>query len=1214
MEFLLKNPMPHSQYAFPESMVSYPVRFDTPVVETDLQLTQDGQPVLFQLSEKQYENSLLVAAKVSFITDLPEGSRKLFVLEAGTPVAAEPIAALLGDAVVLQNQFLSLNIGGEAPVFTISQGSAVGIATTTTPCLKDVMLLENGPVFARVRVALSFPDGGQYVQILQVNACDPYVLLEETMELNAPDALDIIWYGLEPEYRIQQRHNSGVDYRRQICPWLPADTYTDDDGLIRYVRLLPYESTSGAAGTRYMSFLGTEFAAAALCTDAMFWNDGTYTIEAYDYRNLPTFYCKYQDGVCNPRFHYPLGKGTRKTALCLYPRQWEQMDAAIFYIAKLYYHTSRVPLDRFKDWILELPLEQTSFPRFFDPGRIQPELRYGLAGVKGLPTPQQLVDSIVSNRLYVNPLLCGACYTRIFEHWVPAYDLLASQMTEDQFRFITSLLLFGAYCCETEDAFPIHSMLGGHPNFLLDFKNCVGMCSALFPEHPHALRWKLHYEKAISRLLKYHIRPAVKAWGALGGRYTENYGTYLWGSMKHGTEATMLLTLRYGDNPALYPQLEELGNWIVNFMTAPLEGRRTILYSGAHAGCHERNPFYPLWNVRALGLALRRYNPNLSQQLLAICPPEEHYVGHENFCDGMDEDIWSHLLYKIPGWNDPGLEPELKSTKFTGYGFGLRSHVGQPDEMHVFLQQLDEGPNYRWGRAAWGGCGHLHYHADGKRYSGLRKEDCGDDHFRDEEVGCTFCVLLDHTYHTVGQNDLIHPLANLDFVQYVRADAGSYSNAEYRFRSVMMVDNRYIVIYDAVRDEHTEGRFIWNNFVDEPMPAIHQLIPGVKPREVSGLPLTVDGAPRYPAVRQDKDTRGVIYDGYGDFLTLVTHREEIQTQVMPYGVIVREGEQAEYIINPNAYAKVREDGVEFAGKVGFARRSTESTQLALMDGQFVGMDGHKLTRLGGSGMISLQITKEGVKGRVCGGITVKLEAGLPGGSRVYQNGKLISETVDNFILKDGFFQITAQAPVPEVITGLCYVNTPQGVQFLFNKDAFAEYYEVQTGDGVMLSCRDNTLLLTEAKDRLSVRVRGVSAGGPGPWSDRIMVVPRADVPERPEGLRVMAKDGCCLIRWGRLAGISGYKLYRNGECISEGPANWYFDAEADDNTVYHITAVNGYGEGPASLPRDARPDGPAYFDPEPEVRFQRNTYVNHHGFGGFDYVYNENRKILTYPE
>lgn len=1214
MEFLLKNCMLHSQYAFPESMVSYPVRFDKPVSESRLQLTMEGQPVLFQLSERQYEGSLLAEAKVSFITDLPENSRKCFVLDNGTPAAAAPIAVTTVNGLILRNRFLSLTIGGDGPVFTISQGRTAGIAATASPCRKEVELVENGPVFARARVTLSFPDGGQYTQVLQVNACDPYVLLEEAMELNAPDALDITWYNLEPEFRIQQRHNSGVDYRRRICPWLNADTYTDDDGLIRYVRLLPYESTSGAAGTRFMSFLGAELAAAALCTDAMGWNDGTYTIEACDYRNLPTFYCKYKDGVCNPRFHYPLGKGTRNTALCLYPRQWEQMDAPVFTIARLYYNTSRVPLNRFKDWVLELPAEQTSFPRFFDPQRIDLNLRYGLAGVKGLPTPQQLIDSITGNRLYQNPHLCGACLTRIFEHWVPAFDLLASQMTPEQFRFVASVLLFGAYSCETEDVFPIHFMLGAHPNFLLDVKNCVGMCAALFPDHPHAQRWKLHYEKAMSRLLKYHVRPAVKSWGALGGRYTESYGTYLWGSLKHGTEATMLLTLRYGDNPALYPQLEELGSWIVNFMTAPLEGRRTILYSGAHAGCHERNPFYPLWNVRALGLALRRCNPKLSQQLLAICPPEEHYMGHENFCDGMDEDIWSHLLYKIPGWDDPGLEPELKSTKFTGYGFGLRSHVGQPDEMHVFLQQLDEGPNYRWGRAAWGGCGHLHYHADGKRYSGLRKEDCGDDHFRDEEVGCTFCVLLDHTYHTIGQNDLVHPLANLDFVQYVRADAGSYSNAEYRFRSVLMVDNRYIVIYDAVRDEHTEGRFIWNNYVDEPMPAIHQLVPGVKPREVSGLPFTVDGAPRYPAVRQDKDTRGVVYDGYGDFLTLVTHRQALQSQTMPYGVIVREGKRTEYIFSANTYSKVCGDDVEFAGKVGFARRNAEGIELALMDGQYVGIGSCKLTRLGGSGMISLRVSEESVTGHVCGSVTVKLDADLPADCRVYQHGKTVAADLNCFVLEDGCFQITASIPVPEAVTGLCYVDTPQGVQVCFDNAAFAESYEVQTDDGAVLSCRDNTVLLTQAKDRLTVRVRGISAGGEGAWSDRITVVPRPDVPEQPEGLRVMAKSHGYQIRWGQLAGVSGYRLCRSGQCIYEGPATGYWDTEADENAVYHVTALNGYGEGPASLPRDTRPDGPAFFDPEPEVRFQRNTYVNHHGFGGFDYVYNENRRILTYPE
>jgi hypothetical protein len=221
--------------------------------------------------------------------------------------------------------------------------------------------------------------------------------------------------------------------------------------------------------------------------------------------------------------------------------------------------------------------------------------------------------------------------------------------------------------------------------------------------------------------------------------------------------------------------------------------------------------------------------------------------------------------------------------------------------------------------------------------------------------------------------------------------------------------------------------------------------------------------------------------------------------------------------------------------------------------------------------------------------------------------------MDAFNLKDGFFQITAKAPTPEAITGLRYVDTPNGVQVLFQADAFAESYEIQTSDGVTLPCRDNTLL-TQADSRLTVRVRGISAGGTGPWSDRITVVPYFGIPEQPEGLRVMAKEGCYLLRWGQLAGVSGYKLYRNGQCIYEGTATRYFDTEADENAVYSVTAVNGFGEGPASLPRDARPNGPAYFDPEPEVRFQRNTYVNHHGFGGFDYVYNENRTILTYPE
>ncbi len=1220
MDFLLRNCMQHAQYAFPESVVGYTAEFDTKVDEAALHLVCGDQVIPYQMSERVYENDCLRSAKVSFFTDLPQNCEKRFVLEAGRPAQGAPVAAWREDALVLKNRHLSVVIGTHSdPVFSICEGAVRGIARVDKPCSKEVELLENGPVFAKVRIRIAFEDGSSYVQLLRLNACDPYVLLDETIEQTAPAALDITWYGLEPEYRIQKRNNSGVDYRRKICPWLAADVYTDDDGLIRHVRLAPYDSTSGAAGTHLMSFLGPELAAAAFCTDSLRWKDGTFTIEGYDYGNLPQFYCKYLDGVANPLFRYPLKSGTRQTALALYPREWERMEAPTPYIERLYYHTSRVPLDRFKDWVLELPLDRISFPQFFIPGRIRPDLRYGFAGCKGLPEPEKLIESVLSNRLYTDPWIFGACFTRIFEHWLPAFDLLAGRMTPEQFRFMVSVFLFGAYCCETEEVFPTENMLAGHPNFLLDVKNIVGMCAAMFPQHPHALRWKNHYEKAVSRLLKYHVRPEVKAWGAKGGRYTESYGTYFWASMKHATQACLLLTLRYGDNPMLYPQLREIGNWLINFVTAPISGRRTIPYSGAHAGCHERNPFYPLWNVRALGLALRNYDPELSQQLLSICPAEEHYMGHENYCDGIDEDVWSHLLDKLPEPKDPGLAPNLRSSKFTGYGFNLRSHVGKSDEMHVFLQQLDEGPNYRWGRAAWGGCGNVQYYADGKRYSGIRKEDFGDDNFRDEDVGCNFCVLLDHTYRSIGPNDLVHPLADLDFVQYVRADAGSYSNSEYRYRSVLMVDNRYIVIYDAVRDEHTEGKFIWNHYVDEPMPYIHQLVPGVRPRAMEAPKLTIDGAPRYPAVRQDKDTRGVVYDGYGDFLTLVTHREEIRAEATPFGAIVREGQNVDYIFNSNAYGKYRREDMEFAGKLGFARKTADGVELALLDGQYVGMSGCKLTRLAGSGQICLRWTDAGITGKVCGSVKVRLEAMLPESCKAYQSGAVINWDDGVLSLQPGSFQITAAAPTPGQIRGLSYVNTPNGLLVRFDPNPFAAGYELEIDGNRTVACQDTQLLLPEASGRLTLRARAVCESGEGEWSDGITAWVLADVPRHVNGLRVMAKKDGYQIRWGRMAGVSGYKLYRvdAGEemrCIYEGEEPRYFDTEADETAVYYVSCINGFGESPLSLPRDARPGGMAYLDPEPEIRFQRNTLVNHHGYGGFDYVYNENRRILDYPD
>ena len=47
--------------------------------------------------------------------------------------------------------------------------------------------------------------------------------------------------------------------------------------------------------------------------------------------------------------------------------------------------------------------------------------------------------------------------------------------------------------------------------------------------------------------------------------------------------------------------------------------------------------------------------------------------------------------------DNSGTNPHLRSRKYTGYGIVLRSAVDTPAEVSIHLQQIDQGPNYRWG-------------------------------------------------------------------------------------------------------------------------------------------------------------------------------------------------------------------------------------------------------------------------------------------------------------------------------------------------------------------------------------------------------------------------------------------------------------------------------------------------------------------------------------
>src|SRR5271154_2051226 len=91
---------------------------------------------------------------------------------------------------------------------------------------------------------------------------------------------------------------------------------------------------------------------------------------------------------------------------------------------------------------------------------------------------------------------------------------------------------------------------------------------------------------------------------------------------------------------------------------------------------------------------------------------------------------WAQLqLARIPSNN--GTEPLLRTCKYTGQGVILRAGVDTPDELSIHLDQIDAGPNYRWGDMGQGSCGSLFFYAAGQVWTGTERENTGD-HYNEE--------------------------------------------------------------------------------------------------------------------------------------------------------------------------------------------------------------------------------------------------------------------------------------------------------------------------------------------------------------------------------------------------------------------------------------------------------------------------------------------------
>ena len=598
-------------------------------------------------------------------------------------------------------------------------------------------------------------------------------------------------------------------------------------------------------------------------------------------------------------FRYPVGRGARSTCLTLYDHAKDvetmhQLESAVrrqpwhdglkygvrlsptSYALFLQNRYGTLDLNMVKDWILTDP-KQHNVPNIFTTG----ETTSAAELERRVMTSDFLADLPLTGTRQ-NGGFGPTSSRQIEDWWIDGFNRFAGQMTESQRKRLTAAYLFMAYVHAGEDYMPMVPMLSGHPNFLSDVKSVPAAMAFLFPWHPEAATWADEYEKFVELNTRYHTRPSVPAWDAHGGRWTENLGTYVWAFLRPALRADFLSKQYDGVELFVTPQISELGEWLVNSLSAPFEGeskeiveapafsrdthewgvvmpgaepRRVYPPMGAHS--ERRIPPRALWY---LGLTLKQYAPLTAEHLMWAARPTDQDVESPK----TRPDPWT-VMYKEP--DNRGTDPHLRSSKYTGFGITLRSAVGTPNELSVHLQQIDDGPNYRWGNAAEGGNGVLYFFAGGKSYSYNGREDVGDRTDQDTDFCTNFGVWKDGYFHSVGRNVVARPLYDLDVAQYAelvpRSGAHAYAAPEYVGRSVLLAGHDYFVLYDDVFNESVGHRLSWFVRKGEELPFIKLVKGGSGESQIQRTEVRTG------------ETEGVWFDGAGDSMAVVSNRKDL---------------------------------------------------------------------------------------------------------------------------------------------------------------------------------------------------------------------------------------------------------------------------------------------------------------------------------------------------
>ena len=1257
------------QYHWPRTLLTYPVRFETKVTPGQLCLRDlaTGKPVPFQLSSVQLANGSLAFAEVNFFSDLPSGGKRQFELSLGTPqvLPAETKLVKEADHYVLDAGRLKVRVPASlpspapgqkvpGPIMGLQRDAAwIGASFLSSPkrAVKSLTtgIVENGPLFIKARVAYQFDGGGSYVAT--VKAISGYDFIEFSEEMDGLKREDQVfvktaWTGYNPNRRGKiPLDKPQVNTFRGEDPAFDGPTRIEDPETELLVRM-EITPSNGGGGRQEVGFSddNTGHELGLFMQDVGKWDDREYAIWVSHNTLLPIF--RYVNKVLY--WDWPLIAGTRATGIAYFiPDNNEQ---SLGYFRHLYGDSS---LNKVKDWLLEYP----------ENGKRPPLSAYSGTKIKSADEYMKVIEN---SSLRAAPASgYGVIALRdMYPTLLPGFTLHQASMTHEQRERATALLLFCAYYTTEEANCPMLKMLGGHPNFMSDLKFPLMGISFLFPGHPMAPEWSDQYEKFLDVVGRFNTRPPVPLWESKGGRWTESLATYNWAFLDPTLEANRLSLLTDSTNRFAKEWYAMMGDYLLNTVTTPVtldpnktdwpEGTPLTLENGfqrihppqgAHSGKRGN-----AGRMRKFGEFMARYRPLLGEYLLwsAQTPPP--------LPDARKPATAAAVEPQAPV--NRGTNPHLTSAKYTGYGIVMRAAVDTPGEISVILQQVDKGPNYRWGYPNQNGSGDIYYYAGGKSFSGHGFEDTGDRHGDDAMYSCNTGVYKDHHYSSIGMNGLVRPFYNLGVAQFAELvpeqGPGAYSWPEYRSRSTMLVGCDYVVVYDAIAG-WSGTRFVWtSNGVHDEMPNIIHI--------KGGAENIVDLASRIK-----NGSRGTMWDvwkGDRSRMMIVSHKKDVVQ------VPKKRGEKLPFVQlkTPTSDDRVFQndewqddeinysgDGMTFIGRAGvIRRRNNQTSELALFHGKSIGTHGVTVAVDDADLGVSLSFASPAAIKGVCFGRkggTMGLtftEEPAPHGN-LYVDGANVptTATAGGLSVKlppgEHRWEFTSKLPEPMPPVMLRTENRAGGAKVFFTPVAGAQKYRVELSRDSGATWQTATETTRGVADlaglprgtKVHVRAIAFNADQAGRPANEYPIYVTDHAPLPPDGLMTDISAKMPKLTWGEVLGVSEYRLYRREQSqpafteVFRGLVTEYTDKnvsvpaafpqpgvfanclrDTGSGKVYEyaVTAVNGNGESAKSVVVDTDPQSWRNWNPATDLRFKRRT-----GYWRWPYTKPEQQPPLHYP-